>query len=147
MKDFFLELFTYGHHCNQQLADAFIAYEENVTGKSVSLYSHILDAHHIWNSRIAGRIPLFGVWKLHSVRDFKEIDNANYNFSVSLLNTRELNEEIHYRNSKGLKFTNSIRDIFFHVINHSTYHRGQIATEFRKTGIDPLVTDYIWYKR
>jgi uncharacterized damage-inducible protein DinB len=147
MKDFFLELFAYGHHYNQQLADLFAAHGEKVTGKSASLYSHILDAHHIWNNRIAGRTPLFGVWESHSVSDFKEIDSANYNFSVLLLNTRELNEETHYSNTKGLKFTNSIRDIFFHIINHSTYHRGQIAAEFRKTGIEPLATDYIWYKR
>lgn len=147
MKDFFLELFAYGHHYNQQLADILIASEESVTEKPVSLYSHILNAHHIWNNRIAGHTPLFGVWELHSIRDFKEIDRANYNFSVSLLNSRELDEEMHYRNTKGLEFTNGIRDILFHIINHSTYHRGQIATEFRKTGIEPLATDYIWYKR
>ncbi|ODS82153.1 MAG: damage-inducible protein DinB [Cytophagaceae bacterium SCN 52-12] len=147
MKDFFLELFAYGHHYNQQLADILTASEESVTEKPVSLYSHILNAHHTWNNRIAGHTPLFGVWELHSIRDLKEIDRVNYNFSVSLLNTRELDEEMHYRNTKGLEFTNSIRDILFHIINHSTYHRGQIATEFRKTGIEPLATDYIWYKR
>ncbi len=147
MKDFFEELFAYGYHCNRQLADIFAANGERVTEKSLSLYSHILNAHHIWNSRIAGGTSLFGVWEPHPVSDFKEIDSSNYNFSVSLLNTLELSKEIHYYNTKGLKFTNSVRDILFHIINHSTYHRGQIATEFRKMDIEPLATDYIWYKR
>lgn len=30
---------------------------------------------------------------------------------------------------------------------NATYHRGQIATDFKNTGLQPLVTDYIFYKR
>jgi uncharacterized damage-inducible protein DinB len=44
-------------------------------------------------------------------------------------------------------FSNDIKSIIFHVINHSTYHRGQIASEFKQNGLDPMVTDYILYKR
>ncbi|QLH28398.1 MAG: hypothetical protein HWD63_02710 [Candidatus Parvibacillus calidus] len=39
-----------------------------------------------------------------------------------------------------------MKDIIFHIINHSTYHRGQIAMEFRQSGLEPLNTDYIFYK-
>ncbi|WP_185211767.1 DinB family protein [Sphingobacterium mizutaii] len=34
----------------------------------------------------------------------------------------------------------------FHIINHSNYHRAQIATELRKQEIEPIQTDYIKYK-
>ena len=54
---------------------------------------------------------------------------------------------VHYTNTNGQAFDNSVRDILFNVINHSTYHRGQIAREFREYGPEPLVTDYIFYKR
>lgn len=40
-----------------------------------------------------------------------------------------------------------IKDIMFHIVNHSTYHRAQIATELKDHGIEPLKTDYILYKR
>ncbi|MCF8317339.1 MAG: hypothetical protein K9I02_01220 [Haliscomenobacter sp.] len=54
---------------------------------------------------------------------------------------------INYSNSKGQLFSNSIQDMLFHIINHSTYHRGQVATEFKRQGLEPLVTDYIFFKR
>jgi uncharacterized damage-inducible protein DinB len=44
-------------------------------------------------------------------------------------------------------FTNTIKDILFHIINHSTNHRGQIAVDFRNNGLEPLVLDYVFYKR
>ncbi|WP_209331385.1 DinB family protein [Lunatimonas salinarum] len=37
--------------------------------------------------------------------------------------------------------------LFNHIVNHSTYHRGQIATLFRESGLQPVVTDYIMLKR
>ena len=50
-------------------------------------------------------------------------------------------------NSKGETFSNKIKDILFHIINHSTYHRAQIATDLKQNGIEPINTDYIFYKR
>lgn len=58
-----------------------------------------------------------------------------------------LKKKISYKNSRGERFENSVRDILFHVINHSTYHRGQIATDCKLHGMTPLATDYIFYKR
>ncbi|MXV17131.1 DinB family protein [Hufsiella ginkgonis] len=43
--------------------------------------------------------------------------------------------------------TNSVVDIIYHVTNHSTYHRGQVATQFRLHEIACPATDYIWLKR
>jgi uncharacterized damage-inducible protein DinB len=34
-----------------------------------------------------------------------------------------------------------------HVVNHSTYHRGQIAAFIRQFGIKPPQTDYIAFAR
>jgi uncharacterized damage-inducible protein DinB len=63
-----------------------------------------------------------------------------------ILDEFELDRKIRYANSKGQPFNNSVRDMLFQVINHSTYHRAQIATEFKNNGLDPLLTDYIYYK-
>ncbi|WP_081413715.1 DinB family protein [Eisenibacter elegans] len=35
---------------------------------------------------------------------------------------------------------NSAQEVFFHIINNSTYHRAQIATELKQQGINPLAT-------
>jgi uncharacterized damage-inducible protein DinB len=48
-----------------------------------------------------------------------------------------------YTNSKGERFTSPVGDILMHVVNHSTYHRGQIAADMRASGMEPAYTDFI----
>ncbi|RZK70266.1 MAG: damage-inducible protein DinB [Pedobacter sp.] len=147
MKSFFNELFEYSHYFNQKLGDAFIDNADKVSEKAIKLYSHILNAHQIWNNRINPKQALFGVWEIHPIQNCKHIDRDNLENSLVLLDKFDLNETINYTNTKGEAFTNDTKTIIFHMINHSTYHRGQIASEFKQNGLDPLVTDYIFYKR
>lgn len=147
MKQFFRELFEYGHHFNQKLGDVFNDRPDKTSEKAVKLYNHLLNAHQIWNNRIDPKQTTFGIWEIHPIQDCKEIDKQNYEHSLLILDEFDLNDTMNYGNTRGQKFSNSIRDIFFHVVNHSTYHRGQIATEFREHGLEPLATDYIFYKR
>ncbi|PKQ43684.1 DinB family protein [Confluentibacter flavum] len=147
MKAFFKELFQYNHHSNQKLWHVFNEHPDRISEKSIKLYNHILNAHHIWNSRINQIQNTYGVWDMHPIQNCMNMDKTNYENSLLILDTFDLNDMINYKNTKGLVFNNSIRDNLFHVINHSTYHRGQIATDFRQNGLDPLVTDYIFHKR
>lgn len=147
MKQFFKELFEYSHHFNQKLSDVFNDSPDKTSEKAVKLFNHLLNAHQFWNNRIEPKQATFGIWELHSVQDLKNIGQTNYEQTLQILDKFDLNETINYSNSKGQAFSNSIRDILFHVINHSTYHRGQIAIEFRLHGLEPLVTDYTFYKR
>jgi uncharacterized damage-inducible protein DinB len=147
MKQFFKELFEYNHHCNQKLSEVFNDNFERTSEKAISLYSHVLNAHHIWNNRIEVKQTVFGVWEVHAVQELKSIEQINYEQSLQILDKFDLNEIISYSNSKGQAFRDRIQDLLFHVINHSTYHRGQIATEFRQHGLEPLATDYILFKR
>ena len=147
MKQLFKELFEYSHHFNQKLSDVFINYPDKTSEKAVKLFNHLLNAHQIWNNRIQPKQTAFGVWELHAIQDLKNIDNSNFERTLQILDTIDLNETVNYSNSKGQEFSSRTRDIFFHIINHSTYHRGQIATEFKQQGLEPLVTDYIYYKQ
>lgn len=147
MKDFFKQLFAYNHHVNQKLADVFNAYPHKTSERAIKLFSHIINAHHIWNHRIVSRQATVGVWEMQAVSALEGIDSINYNESLQILEGYDLSLSINYTNTSGLTFNNSIGDTLFHVINHSTYHRAQIATEFKLNGIDPLLTDYILYKR
>ena len=119
---------------------------ERASGNCIKLLSHILNVHQIWNCRIQCERPLYGSWEIHQIQDCSEIDKNNFEHSILILDNFDLGQIIQYSNSKGQIFNNSVRDILFQVINHSTYHRGQIATEFRQNGLEPLLTDYIYYK-
>ena len=147
MVKFFKELFEYNHHFNQQLANVFNEERLLTSEKSVKLFNHIINAHQVWNSRIRKEQNIFGVWDIHPVADLKGIDHINLVNTIHILDESDMALSIHYVTSRGEDYTNSVKDILFHVINHSTYHRGQIAMEFKQQGIDPLVTDYIFYRR
>ena len=147
MNAFFKELFEYSHHFNQTIATAFTSESEKTSQKANVLFCHLLNAHQIWNNRIMPIQPLHGVWDLLPIEKRAEIDAENYSHSLKILSQTNILDRISYTNSKGQKFNNSIQEILFHIINHSTYHRGQIAMEFRNSGIEPINTDYIFYKR
>ncbi len=52
-----------------------------------------------------------------------------------------------YKNSKGVLYETSYRDILTQVLMHSAYHRGQVAMAVRKEGGEPAYTDYIGFVR
>ncbi|MCR4340049.1 MAG: DinB family protein [Gemmatimonadaceae bacterium] len=52
-----------------------------------------------------------------------------------------------YRNLKGDDFSEPLVDQLLHVVNHSTYHRGQVATLSRQAGFAAPATDLIVFKR
>ncbi|MDN3655540.1 DinB family protein [Ferruginibacter paludis] len=147
MENFFTELFQYSNDTNQQLIDLIGSQGEKIPANVIRLFSHLLNAHHVWNARITKSEVHYGIWQLHTASDFGKINRENIDHSVRILNSRDLEEMIGYTTSKGAPFTNSIKTILFQVINHSTYHRGQIALELRQAGIDPPLTDYIFWKR
>jgi len=147
MEQFLRELFEYSHHFNQKLADVFYDSPDKTSERAVKVFNHLLNAHQVWNNRIEPKQAAFGIWEIHPVQDLKDIDQTNYEQTLQILDMFDLNETITYSTSKGQPFDNRIRDMLFHIINHSTYHRGQIATEFRQHGLEPLMTDYIFYKR
>jgi uncharacterized damage-inducible protein DinB len=147
IKSFFKELFEYNHAMNQKLISSFAANQSMTSEKSVKLIGHILNAHHIWNSRIDRKPSLYGVWESHSLTNFKEVDELNYKASSDILDKYDLTTEVDYTNTKNQAFKNTVKDILFHIINHSTYHRAQIASDFKQNELEPLISDYIFYKR
>ncbi|MFH6602891.1 DinB family protein [Maribacter algicola] len=147
MKVFFNQLFDYNFYCNKRLIEVCCTLD-SVPEKSIELFSHILNAHHLWNSRILGKSPEYKVWQLHDVKQWGDIHYENQRGSFEIItNTDDFEKRIDYENSEGRSFTNTLQDIFFHIVNHSAHHRGQIATNFRSNGIEPLSLDYIYYKR
>lgn len=146
MKAFFKDIFAYHFHFNQKLAIVFLENEKNLTPRTLPLFSHCLNAHQIWNSRILNTLP-FGVHQVHEISNFQAIDLSNYQNTLKIIDTFDFAETITYKNSKGDTFSNSVRTILFHIANHHTHHKGQLISDLRQQGIEPLVTDYIFYKR
>lgn len=147
MKDFFQELFAYNQHCNSQFLEVFERNPAALSERAEKLMSHVLNAHHIWNHRILGKAGSFGVWEIHPVENLRSFVESNHKMSLELLEQVDLNAWINYSNTQGKQFQNQVRDILFHLINHSNYHRGQIARELKQQGLESPVSDFIIYQR
>jgi uncharacterized damage-inducible protein DinB len=147
MKVFFNQLFDYNFFCNKKFIEECNTMKK-IPEQSTGLFSHILNAHHIWNARIQGKVPAFGVWQPHPLKDWGDIHYENQRNSFEIItNAEDFEERIDYENSEGRLFTNTLNDILFHIINHSTHHRGQILKDMRDNKLEPLSLDYIFYKR
>jgi uncharacterized damage-inducible protein DinB len=59
------------------------------------------------------------------------------------LSPEDFERIVPYRNSLGESWTNTVGDILTHVVAHSAYHRGQVASELRAAGFTPAYTDFI----
>ena len=120
--------------------------QHKVSENAIIMFSHVLSAQHIWASRILGVAPKHQVWEVFNVDLFEQISKENFDLIAQILKNYSLEKEISYANSKG-SYTGIVKDILFHIVNHSTYHRAQIATIFKLEGIEPPITDYIILKR
>lgn len=147
MKVFFNQIFDYNFYSNKKLIEACTTME-NVPEKSKELFSHILNAHHIWNSRMTAKKSEYAVFQIHEVCDWGDIHYENQRSSFEIITSADdFEARLDYENSEGRLFTNTLQDMLFHIINHSAHHRGQIAMNFRASDIEPIPLDYINYKR
>lgn len=147
MNAFFHQLFDYNFYCNRKYIEACLQMK-SVPEECIRLFSHILNAHHLWNARMANTPGKLEVWQLHKVEDWEALHYENQRTSFGIIrNADDFDKRIDYENSEGRRFSNSLQDILFHIINHSTHHRAQIAAVFRKNKHAPPVLDYIFYKR
>ena len=150
MKKYFRDLFKYNDWANQHVLITL----ENNSIKNVQVtvvFGHLISAQIIWLNRIK-ELPTspFPLWEQYKVRELKSMLEESSRNWLNYLDEHQLEtfeEMIYYSNSKGIKYESTIGDIITHVIAHSAYHRGQVATLLKDEGIQPPVTDFIHFKR
>lgn len=147
MHDFFKELFEYTFHFNKKVIDVLLNDPINFPAKSLELLNHTINTQEVWNERIYELPVTLSAWQIRDTELLNNINIMNYEMSLKIVDNVDFEKSIDYKNSRGEAYTNTVRDILFHLVNHSTYHRAQIATDFKVNGLTPLVTDYIFYKR
>ncbi len=154
------DLFKFNEWANKRFIDAVknLSKEKyNVEIKSSfssirQTISHIAGSEWIWMQRLMGNKPIappdwFDTRSTETLsQKLKEVE-TDRNKYLSGLNDEELNKTLNYNLLSGKPQQNTIREILQHVINHSTYHRGQLATLFRQIDETPPSTDLILFYR
>jgi len=148
MKEYFLKLYQYNAWANKRVLSA-MEKQGVEDEKILTLMSHIVSALFIWLNRIKGLpttpFPLWEQYKLSELITMSE--DACNNWLEFVGNQDDFNRELRYKNYVGDPYVNNVEQIMIHLVNHSTYHRGQIALLMRQKGFEPVNTDFITYDR
>jgi uncharacterized damage-inducible protein DinB len=114
--------------------------------------AHIYGAEWLWLERWHGRIPnalpaSAAFPDLASLRERWGVLESDLHTFISSLTSSELQRIIKYKNTQGVGFEGPLWPMLQHVVNHSSYHRGQVATLLRQLGAKPIATDLIAFHR
>jgi uncharacterized damage-inducible protein DinB len=113
---------------------------------------HIVGAEWIWLSRWQGTSPAASPdWlespTLEALRArLSRVESERAGF-LSGLAEADLQRPVAYRTLDGTAHSTRLLDLLLHLVNHSTYHRGQLTTLLRQAGGAPPATDYVVYTR
>jgi len=150
------ELYEYNRWANSRILDSVTKltpeeFTRNLGNSFPSVrdtLTHIMSAEWIWLMRWQGTSPKAMI----SPMDFPELPVLRTRWTeiemeqkkfVTGLSGEALETRITYVNIKGDPFTYPLWKMMRHVVNHSTYHRGQITTMLRQLGAKPISTDLL----
>jgi len=136
---------TWNAWANRETLNALRA-ASHVPSRALGVLGHIVGAERLWMRRMGHDSPVMPVWPQLTI---DHIDSAlrplsaDWDEWTAALDEAALAGVVDYTNSKGEPFTNTVADILSHVVLHSSYHRGQIATLLVQAGELPAYTDFI----
>jgi uncharacterized damage-inducible protein DinB len=55
-------------------------------------------------------------------------------------------EKVNYHSEEGVQLEKEVVDVLYHILNHSNYHRGQIAKDLRDHGLEVPSYNFITFK-
>ena len=114
--------------------------------------AHVFGAEWIWLERFQGRSPA----SLPDATQYKDMEGLGESwgeFEPRLLNfvrgltQQDLDRVMEYKTLKFGVYSNPLWQSMQHLVNHGTYHRGQVTTMLRQHGAQPILTDLMHFYR
>jgi uncharacterized damage-inducible protein DinB len=153
-----LALYRYSDWANAQVLAAVSKLSEpdftrdlkNSFGSIRDTLTHLVWGEWIWLQRWKGISPT----RVFSPLDYPDVESLRERFHAVAaerstflddLTIDRLPEVVEYTNVKGEVWRYPLWQQLHHVVNHSTYHRGQVATMLRQLGAAPAATDFLVY--
>ncbi len=138
-------LLAYDAWANRDAFEALVK-APGAPARARAIMAHIVAAEDLWLSRLNQDRRGVIVWP-----EFDEVVvqaglAALPDMWTRYLDGRQENDlliPVQYTNSAGENWSNTPRDVLEHVVTHSAYHRGQIATLLGTVGAKPAYTDFI----
>lgn len=149
MKTYLIHLLDYELWANLRVINALDS-TTNPPARAVAVMGHILAAQHVWYGRMAHESVFTSIWEEIPVSwmiETAERQHRQIGSYVEGLTEEQINQPIHYANSKGTHFQSLLIDILTHMSHHAAYHRGQVVQLIRPMLNEAPVTDYIVWTR
>jgi uncharacterized damage-inducible protein DinB len=148
MRKHFVRLYHYNIWANQLFAQV-LAESDFKNEKVNELFAHIANAQYIWLDRINSLdIAIPSIFEVPDLKKSIEMVASSSQLWLEFIqNVDDFDKTIAYNDTKGVARKSKLDDIFTHVANHGTHHRGQIATLLRQENIAPPASDYIFFSR
>jgi uncharacterized damage-inducible protein DinB len=113
---------------------------------------HLFLVEWIWLERWHGRSPAgypsaADYPNLASVRRRWEEIERDLTDYIASLTAEDISRVIHHKTMKGDPQSAPHWQMLQHVVNHQTYHRGQVTTMLRQLGAKAISTDMIFFYR
>jgi uncharacterized damage-inducible protein DinB len=130
-------------------------YKKNMQASYGSLrgtLAHVVAAEKIWLSRLTGKPETVLMTEqeaptLQALKSvWEEVAGRMAKF-VAKLDDEALEIDLHYGTTSGETVTNTYVQVLQHIVNHASYHRGQITVLMRQLGFQPVHTDMIAFFR
>lgn len=114
--------------------------------------AHIYGAEWIWLERFQGRSPsaLPNMSQFPDVQTLREawlVHEERLLAFVAGLTQADLDRTMEYKTLKFGVYSNPLWQSMLHVVNHGTYHRGQVTTLLRQLGAQPVLLDLMHFYR
>jgi uncharacterized damage-inducible protein DinB len=113
---------------------------------------HIVSAEHAWHQRLLNVENI--AWLQSEYNGTKEETLALWRTQSENLHAfvanfgGELDDKLSFKRLNGDQYSMPIYQVFAHVFNHSTYHRGQLVTMLRQVGFTQVSsTDLLAFYR
>lgn len=110
--------------------------------------AHLVLGEWVWTQRWKGVNPTSAPgWSENAVladlrRALREIE-AERLALISTIGEEDLLRPRDFTYMSGAAGRHSLQEMIVHVVNHSTYHRGQVVTMLRQVGGAPISTDMV----
>lgn len=143
--EYLRHLFDYDRWANRE-ALASLRALSSPPPRPVKLLAHIVAAEWLWLNRLRREKQAMAVWPDFPLTGCEaELDALERPWTdyLAALTPDRLAQRTAYTNTKGESFETPVRDVLMHVVMHSAYHRGQIASDVRGAGGTPAYTDYV----
>ena len=112
------------------------------------ILNHLVWAEKVWLGRVnRDSVATMKSSDVHELLAAWKGVNEKWHSLLLTATPEELFREIEYFISTGERFTNTVWEIVVHMVDHSTYHIGQMMNAVRGFGIEPVSTNYIHYLR